>query len=275
MPQRIFVVAIALIAWAGAAHAQQPASPAPASEHDVTDLAKQTQNPVSDLISVPLQFNFFTGGGLEDQTFFNLNVQPVIPFKLNDDWKVIARTIVPFNSYPGADATRFTGIGDIQVEMFISPRGEHATTIGVGPLFSLPTATASPATTGSWGGGLAAVVVRHAGPFVLGGLVTRTWTMQDTGDDRKVDTFLFQPIVNYNFGAGWALAYVPSITADFTAADGEQWTVPVGLGISRTIVFNKRPMQLGFQYYANVERPSSGPGQQIRFVWSLLYPGGH
>ena len=49
--------------------------------HDVNALAKQTQNPVSNLTSVPFQFNFNAGGDLEERTFFNLNIQPVIPFK--------------------------------------------------------------------------------------------------------------------------------------------------------------------------------------------------
>jgi hypothetical protein len=56
------------------------------------------------------------------------------------------------------------------------------------------------------------------------------------------------------------------------AASGEQWTVPLGLGITRTTVFDGRPMSLGVQYYDNVERPQGGPWQQLRFSVSLLYP---
>src|SRR5262245_42690620 len=90
-------LAIAAMLVAGSfasAAAQEPA-------HDVNQLAKETQNPVSSLISVPFQFNFNSGGDLEDQTFFNLNFQPVIPFKASPNWNVIARTIVPINSFPG------------------------------------------------------------------------------------------------------------------------------------------------------------------------------
>src|SRR6185436_1418879 len=172
-----------------------PAAAPPA--HDVTALAKETQNPVGSLISVPFQFNFLNGGGLDDQTLLNLNFQPVIPFQVGEDWKVIARTIVPINSYPGADGLRYSGIGDIQEQLFITPAKPGAIVIGVGPLVSLPTATALPAQTGSWAGGVAAVVVKNAGPFVLGALVTRLWTFADYGDDRDVDQFLLQPFVNF------------------------------------------------------------------------------
>jgi hypothetical protein len=33
-------------------------------------------------------------------------------------------------------------------------------------------------------------------------------------------------------------------------------------------------MNIGVQYYYNVERPDGGPGQQLRFVIALLYPTG-
>ena len=71
------------------------AAQSPDTEHDVTDLAKETQNPVGDIVSVPFQFNFNSGGAYQDQTFFNLNFQPVIPIHLTSKVTFIARTIVP------------------------------------------------------------------------------------------------------------------------------------------------------------------------------------
>lgn len=71
-------IAIVTTGWTASAAAQAPQEP----EHDVTALAKATQNPVGDLVSLPFQLNFNTGGDLEERTFFNLNFQPVIPFKV-------------------------------------------------------------------------------------------------------------------------------------------------------------------------------------------------
>jgi hypothetical protein len=254
---------------------QQPAGPASAPTHDTTELAKQTQNPVGDLISVPLQFNFFSGGDLEDQTFFNLNVQPVVPFSVGKDWKVIARTIVPINSFPGSDGRRYSGVGDIQEQLFLTPAKPAGIIWGVGPMFSFPTATALPAETGSWAGGIAAVVLKSTGPWVIGALFTQVWTFADHGDDTEVNQFLVQPFVNFNFGKGWAITSAPTITANEDAPGGERWTVPLGIGIIRTTVLNRRPMSLGVQYYRNVERPTGTAGHQLRFVLSLLYPAGH
>src|SRR5262249_22960256 len=68
------------------------------AEEDETELAKKTQNPVADLISVPFQNNFNFGIGPRDTTALVLNVQPVIPFHLTDDWNLITRTITPIIS---------------------------------------------------------------------------------------------------------------------------------------------------------------------------------
>jgi hypothetical protein len=247
-------------------------TPPPEPAHDVNALAKQTQNPVADLTAVPLQFNFNTGGDLQDRTQFNLNFQPVIPFRATPGWKVILRTIIPINSFPGPDGTRFSGIGDIQTQIFFTPAKESGITWGVGPTLSLPTATTAPSETGTWAAGPAGVVVKTTGPWVLGGLISQLWPMSDAAGDPETDLFTLQPFVNYNFGAGWALAFAPIITANWNASSGNEWTVPLGIGISRTTVLNRRPISLAAQYYYNVEKPDGAPGQQLRLFISFLYP---
>jgi hypothetical protein len=59
------------------------------------DLAKQLQNPVADLISVPPQSNLDFGVGRQDGFRYTLNVQPVIPLSISREWNLISRTISP------------------------------------------------------------------------------------------------------------------------------------------------------------------------------------
>jgi hypothetical protein len=62
------------------------------------------------------------------------------------------------------------------------------------------------------------------------------------------------------------------MTANWDASDGNEWTVPIGIGLTRTTVFNRRPMNIGMNYYYNVKRPDGAAAQQLRFVVTLLYP---
>jgi hypothetical protein len=275
--RRLFGLAaiLGLMTWpARLALAQNPPPPSTSASqpHDVTALAKATQNPVADLVSLPFQFNFNGGGALAEQTALNLNFQPVVPFNLNSRWNVVARTIVPINSVPTGAGTRQSGIGDIQEQLYVTPVETGPTILGVGPMLSFPTATAGPSETGSWAIGPGAVVVHTNGPYVLGGLLQQFWTFADRGDGREINQFVFQPFANYNFGRGWALAFAPIITADWNGNEAGEWTLPLGIGITRTTVFNGRPMNIGVQYYYNVVRPDGAPGFTLRFLLAPLYP---
>jgi hypothetical protein len=198
-------------------YAQQPQ---PAAAADVTALAKQTQNPVGDLVSVPLQFNFNTAGDLEDATLFNLNIQPVIPFRASSGWNIIARAIVPIDNVPAADGVSYSGVGDIQLQLYATPAKPGSLIWGIGPVFSFPTATAFPLRSGTLAAGAAAVALTMKGPWVIGGLVSQYWPVTDTGDDPETNLFVFQPAINYNFGHGWAMSFSPAITANWDAASG-------------------------------------------------------
>ena len=240
---------------------------------EATKLAKATQNPVADLVSIPFQFNFNTGGGFDDGTFFNLNFQPVVPVKgVLKKYTIIFRTIVPYVSIPTTAGTRQGGLGDIQVQLFATPSKSGTVIWGLGPIFSFPTATADASRTGSWAIGPTAVVLTNKGPWVLGGLINNLWTFSDNGGSPEVNQFLMQPFVNYNFGKGWALSSSPVITANWDASGGEEWTVPLGVGVSKTTAFNRRPMSLSMQYYHNVEHPTASAGDQLRLQISFLYP---
>lgn len=284
--RRALVATLSMVlapAWAGWAMAQAPApvaepkaqtsSPAPAaSPTDTTALAKEQQNPISSMTTIPWQFNFNSGGGLEDRTFFLLNVQPVMPFRVSSRWNMIVRTIVPVLSAPGPETSRFTGLGDIQEQIYLTPSRGGKVIWGAGPVLSMPTATTAAGETGSWAAGPTFVALTMPGPWVVGAVVNNVWTFSDSGSTTKVNQFLLQPFVNYNFGKGWAISTVPVITANWDAESGQQWTVPIGAGISRTTVFSGRPMTLAIHYYRNVVRPDSAAADQVRFMLVMLFP---
>jgi len=236
-----------------------------------SNLSKKTQNPVSDLTSIPFQFNFYSGGGLQKQTQLVLNVQPVVPIKTVTGFNLVARTVIPFVSIPADSGRRVSGIGDIQEQLYITPSKPGHVIWGVGPVLSFPTATNSLLTTGDFAAGPGLVVLMMPGAWVVGGLVNQLWTYAGPAGSSEVNAFTLQPFINYNFGQGWAISSSPLITANFSAP-AHQWTVPWGLGIQKVTAIGTRPVLLALQYYNNVIAPSNAGRNQARMQVNLLYP---
>ena len=115
--------------------------PCPSFAQNADELAKQTQNPVASLISVPLQGNWDFGLGDRDATGTLLNIQPVMPFAISKGANVILRVIMPLASQPGSSDTRVNGLGDIIATAFFSPSNAGRVIWGAGPVFQLPAAT--------------------------------------------------------------------------------------------------------------------------------------
>jgi hypothetical protein len=256
----------------------------PGSGSSDTDLAKQTQNPVADLISVPFQHNFNFNTGPNDKTVWVLNVQPVIPISLSPDWNLITRWITPIINQPelapGVDHA--FGLGDINPSFFLSPAGSSELVWGFGPTFTFPTATSRELGAGKWSLGPTAVALTTQGPWVVGALVNNQWSVAGWGD-KNVNQMLLQPFVNYNFGKGWYLATAPILTSDWTADSGDKWTVPVGMGGGKLFRLRdllgdglgdvgKVPINTQLQAFYNVVRPYFGSTWQLRFQVQFLFP---
>ena len=94
---KMSMAAVAVWFATGICTMAQEAAPAAQPAGDVaTELAKKLANPVADLISVPFQYNYDEFGGVNEGASKSvLNIQPIIPFSLGEDWNLIIRTIVP------------------------------------------------------------------------------------------------------------------------------------------------------------------------------------
>jgi hypothetical protein len=259
-------------ATAGGAVSPSVSTPPNASPPDATTLAKETQNPVADLVSLPFQFNFNTGGGLQARTFLNLNFQPVVPITLSTEWNLIARTIVPIDDYPLPSGGRSSGLGDIQEQLFFAPNKDSGIIWGIGPVASLPTATADAVATGTWAFGPGAVALGMTGPWVIGVLGTQYFPIADASGKPRTNILVVQYFINLNFGVGWALSTGPLNTVNWDASSGQRWTIPLGLGVAKTTVFASQPISVGVQYYQNVVRPDAAGANSLRFTFSFLFP---
>ncbi len=261
-------------------------------EPSAEELAKKTQNPVADLISVPLQNNFNFGAGFHhNKMTYALNVQPVIPISISENWNLITRTIMPIINQPSlfptaggtVHSTTGTGLGDINPTVFLSPAKPGELIWGVGPTMTLPTATDRDLGSGKWSMGPAAVALAIKGHWVFGALMNNQWSVGGWGD-KAVNAMLLQWFVNYNLPDGWYLTSAPIVTADWKADKaGDVWTAPLGGGFGKLFRLGqilpleghpiaKLPINTQLAAYGNVAKPEFGPAWQLRFQIQFLFP---
>ena len=259
------------VASATTAKAVPESSEAAPKGEDADALRRAAQNPVANMISLPLQnnTNFNYGRYKQDQNV--LNFQPVIPFKLNDDWNLITRWITPLGYQPQLSPTgqREFGLGNLTPSFFLSPAHSGEVIWGAGPILYLPTATDKSLGTNKWGGGPSFVALTIQGPWVVGALINNIWA--GTQNDR-VNLFTLQPFINYNLPGGWYLTSGPVITANWLTKNGEKWTVPVGGGFGRLFRLDKLPINAQIQAFYNVVKPTDGANWTLRFQVQALLP---
>jgi len=244
------------------------------AQESADELAKKLSNPVAALISVPLQLNGDFNYGTEDGTRVNLNIQPVIPSSISENWNVITRVIVPItsqNDIAGNSGHQF-GLGDTTPSFFFSPKAPTAGGVvwGVGPAFLLPTATDDLLGTGKWGVGPTAVILKQtAGGWTYGALINQIWSVGGQSDRADVSSMFLQPFLAKSLGKGRTLTFNVESTYDW---ETEKWGVPLNVSYSKVMKWGDQLVSLGGGARVWVETPGKGPDWGVRFVLTLLYP---
>ncbi len=267
---RFLMQLVAVLALSPAVWAQEK----PAVEVQAGDLQKATQNPISSLISVPLQNNANFGVGPLDRTQNVLNIQPVIPVRVSEKWNLITRTIVPLIYQPDVTQRNLgvMGLGDINPTFFLSPAKPGKLIWGIGPSFILPTATNRVLGQGKWSAGPSVVALVQPGHWTIGALVNNVWNFAGRSDKPAVNQMLLQYFINYNLKKGWFTVLAPIITANWKASRSNVWTVPFGGGIGRIMKFGTQPVNLSVQFYGNATHPAGTSPWSMRMQLAFLFP---
>ncbi len=245
-------------------------------DDETAELARAVQNPIANLISLPFQNNTGFDYGPRDKIQNTLNIQPVWPFQLSEDWNLITRTIVPIVSQPSlfSGQDRETGLGDTTFTAFFSPRRPGPLIWGVGPVFLLPTASDDRLGADKWALGPSVVVLGMPGPWVVGSLFSQVWSTGGSGK-RDISLFTWQYFLNFNMANGWYLTSSPILTANWEAKkSGDTWTVPFGGGFGKIFRIGEQPLNGSFQLFYNVGRPDVLGRVSMRVQLQFMFPKG-
>lgn len=253
-------VALALGVAVRSAHAQ--------TDHE--ELAKQAANPGSSLTSVPFQHNYDCCFGPNQAHRYLLNIQPVIPFKLNDEWNLVTRTILPFVAIESTapNVSSQVGFGDITQSFFFIPKIGGGLTVGFGPAFQYPIGDPGIGSQ-KWGAGPTFLLVKQEHGWTYGVLTNHIWSFAGSAHRDPVSNTLLQPFISHTWPNTTSITLNSEATYDWVH---DQWTVPINLTVARIFTFGEQPVQLslGGRYYA--VRPENGPTWGARFTSTFLFP---
>jgi hypothetical protein len=242
---------------------------------DDTELAKKLANPVASLISVPIQANYDENiGPNEDGSVWKVNIQPVIPISLSQDWNLISRTILPLVDQDDIPLSGMgeSGIGDIVQSLFFSPKKPTSGGLiwGVGPVLLLPTASDEALGGEKWGVGPTAVGLKQDGPWTYGLLTNHIESVAGEDDRADISATFVQPFVSYITKTKTTLGLSTESTYDW---ESEQWAVPVNLTVNQLLKVGSQIIQIGggVRYWA--DSPDNGPEDWgFRLQLTFLFP---
>lgn len=244
----------------------------PSADAETQDLAKKLANPVASLISVPLQSNFDFGMGTGSGWRYTLNIQPVIPIRLNENWNLISRTIIPLihqGNVTGPNTSQ-NGLGDTVQSFFFSPNKTEPLIWAVGPVVLLPTATNDSLGGKKWGLGPTALALKQKNGWTYGILANHIWSVAGKSSRSDVNASFVQPFLAYSTKDGWTYTLNTESTYDWV---GNSWSVPINLIISKVVRFGTQPISFGGGFKCYATTPSGAPeGCGVRIIVTALFP---
>jgi len=244
--------------------AQEVSTDSVKSEASMDELNRQLENPLSRFWSIIFQENmaFNTGDLIQGTEFSNVfNFQPSLPVPVGKSNMLLVRPVFPLVSSPtfnaeGEKTGMETGLGDINVFSLFGPDKKDGLIWGVGLTFAFPTASSENLGSGK----------TQLGPAVMALSITKKWTLgtivqhwnsvggdADRADVTKTD---IQYIIRKQIkGKGMSVGMGPNITINWEAESGNQVTLPIGLGVTKTVKWGNTPWKLRLEPQYSIIKP--------------------
>lgn len=238
-------------------------------------LAKKLSNPIAALISLPMQYNYDSDIGTDDRgSRSTLNIQPVIPFSISENWNLISRTILPVIDQQDifTQGQSQTGIGDVVQSLFFSPKAPTSSgwIWGAGPVVLLPTGSDTKLSADKFGLGPTAVALKQDGPWTYGGLANHIVSVGGPSDRADISATFLQPFLAYNTKTATTFSLNTESTYDWKS---KQWAIPVNANVSQMIKIGDQLFSLGVGVRYWLKSTDNGPeGVGLRLSFTMLFP---
>jgi len=243
---------------------------------DKVDIAKKLANPIANMISVPLQYEFSRGvgvnqGGSEQTLLF----QPVAPFDLGGGDTFIVRPIVAGArevSVQNAAGQSFSGYGiaNVTLESFYAPNTNSSWIWGIGPYAVSPSGNSGKFGSQQTGAGVTGVVLNRQGPWTYGLLAYQSWSMGGNPTFGTQNNLYGQPFVAFTTKDAWT--YTVNMEAQYNY-DSHRTSNPLYAGASKLVVFDGIPFSFGagpMYYVSNTPGGPSGWGARATATLVIL-----
>jgi hypothetical protein len=234
---------------------------AEASESD-QDQVNKANNPLADLMAISLHNYYFPRlNGVPNESANTLWLRIITPV-----WRLIPRVSLPIQvvpaPYPTGSVAKVTGIGDLNVfATFVVTPDDSPAMLGLGPIYTAPTASNDALGHGKHEVGVAALTVWTKGIFLLGGLVNYQIGVGGDSNRPRTQFIAAQPFAFFQLGKGY---YLRSAPIWFFDIEQPTYNVPFGLGAGKVILTDKAAVNLFIEPQFSIALRGIGqPGVQI------------
>lgn len=236
------------------------------SDKELAKINRELDNPLAKRWSLVFQENFtinqgalVEGGVISNTVFF----QPALPIPFGRNKVFTARPVFPLVTQPdfsedASGAQKVSGFGDIQMATLIGPGNASGWVWGAGATFVFPTATNQNIGQGKYQAGPTVMLLHLGEKWNKGFFVQHWWSY--AGDETRGDVSItdFQYILRRNFKASASsLGMGPTIRIDWNKDFNEGFTLPIGLGYSKTVRMGNIPMKMRIEPQYSIIRPDS------------------
>ncbi|RXM48351.1 hypothetical protein [Flavobacterium sp. YO12] len=242
------------------------------AESSAQELADKMANPVASLISVPLQNNLTYGIGPYNGSKYQINIQPVVPFKLSENLNLITRYILPVvdqQDVTGENTHEF-GLSDATVTAFFAPKTKGII-LGVGPAFLVPTATEKFLGTEKFGIGPSVLVMHQGKGLSIGFLANQIWSVAGNADRADFNQFYTQIFLTHSYKSGASLGFTSEITQNW---QGNTTLITVSPNVGAITKLGGQTMQFAVMPLIPIVGHSAiRPDWGLRAVVAFIFPG--